>query len=185
LDAGQSQSFTFDSAYPDPGDFDVVAIVDVSEVVDESNEANNSRTLRVTVRPAPPRQARVTVNFTQINVHNDTDRFFEGELWLDFNISGQTGRWPTSGTQDVKSGDTYTINKRFEVTLTESEKLVMSVKGAEEDNPLLGDPHDDMGTVRREFAGADEWGKGSHFDRSTCPEGCYTIYYTIDVTWLQ
>ncbi|CAG0932451.1 hypothetical protein TFLX_02592 [Thermoflexales bacterium] len=187
LNAGQSQALTFDFAYPNAGTVDSVASVDVFNTVAETNEGNNSRTLQLSVRTAPPRQARITVTFTQITVHDDADPAASGELWLDFNISGRTGRWPTSGTKDVDSGKTYTINKSFQFVLTESEKLTVFVNGTDEDNPGFPtfDDHDPMGTVSNEFVSANEWGKGSHSRRSTCPDGCYTIHYTIAVTFLQ
>lgn len=187
LNAGQSQALTFDFAYPNAGTVDSVASVDVFNTVAETNEGNNSRTLTLSVRPAPPRQARVTVTFTQISVHDDADPAAAGELWLDFNISGRTGRWPNSGTKDVDSGNTYAINKSFQFTLTEGEKLTVFVNGTDEDNPgfPLFDDNDPMGTVSNEFVSANEWGKGSHDPRSTCPDGCYTIHYTVDVAWLQ
>lgn len=187
LAAGQSQTLTFDFAYPNPGPVDAVAIVDVFNTVAETNEGNNSLTRSVAVQPAPPRRARVGVTFTQVTVHDDADPAADGELWLDFNISSQTGRFPNSGTKDVNSGSTYSIGKRFELTLSETEKLTIFVNGTDEDNPgfPLFDDNDPMGTVSKEYVSANEWGRGSHSDRSSCPDGCYTIHYTIDVTWLQ
>ena len=139
------------------------------------------------MKPTPPRRACVGVTFTQITVHDDADPAGSGELWLDFNISGQTGRWPSSGTKGVDSGKTYAINQRFERIITEGEKLTIFVNGTDEDNPGFPtfDDHDPMGTVSKEFVSANGWGSGSHSDRSTCPDGCYTIHYTIVVSWLQ
>lgn len=187
LNAGQSQTLTFDFAYPNPGTVDAVAIVDVFNTVAETNEGNNSLTRAVAVQPAPPRRARVGVTFTQVTVHDDADPAAEGELWLDFNVSGSTGRFPNSGTKSVNSGSTYSVNKRFEVILSETSRLTIFVNGTDEDNPgfPLFDDNDAMGTVSKEYVSANEWGKGSHSDRSSCPDGCYTIHYNIDVTWLQ
>lgn len=180
LNATQSQSFAFDFAYPNPGNFDAVAIADVSNSVPETNEANNSRTLRVTVQPPPPRQARVTVNFIKILVEKDTEAG-GGEMWLDFTIGGETGRWPLKGFNEVKRGNEYTIGKVFVLTLTEGEILKIYVNGTEADR-YVNDP---MGYVDRKFLSTDEWGKGPQEDQSSCPAGCYTIWYEISVTWLQ
>ncbi len=187
LGAGESQTFTFDYSYLTPGRVDAVATIDPNDSVKETNEGNNSLTRSFNVQPAPQRRARVGVTFTQITVHDDADPAAGGEIWLNFNISGQTGRWPDSGTKGVNSGSTLNINKRFEVTLSEGESLTIYVNGTDEDNPgfPLFDDHDPLGTVNRSYNTGQEWGKGSHSERSTCPDGCYTIHYTIDVTWLQ
>lgn len=187
LNASASQTFTFDFAYPNPGTFDSVATVDVNNTVAESNEGNNSATRTVTVQQRPPRSANVTVSFSQVTVHDDADPAASGELWLDFNISGQTGRWPSSGTRSVDSGNTYTVNKSFTVRLTEGQNLTIFVNGTDEDAPGFPtfDDHDPMGTVSKTFGSAAGWGQGSHSDRSTCPDGCYTIHYTISIVWLN
>jgi hypothetical protein len=184
LAAGATQTFTLNHSYINAGTVDTVAIVDPLGVVAESNEGNNSRTISsVVVRTAPPRQARVTVTFTQITIHSDADPFAEGELWLDFNIGGQTGRFPSSGTRSMTDGQTININRAFTLTLTEGSNLSVFVNGTDEDSPGFPtfDDHDAMGTVQRNFSSATDWGRGSHSIRSTCPDGCYTISFTISV----
>jgi hypothetical protein len=183
LNPGESRSVSMDASYPNAGSFDSVVTVDLFNAVAETNEANNSTTRRVTVQAPPQRRARVTVTFTQITVHDDADPNIKGagEIWLNFNISGQAGRFPTSGTKDMNGGSTYTINKSFQVTLTEVEKLVIYVNGTEDDDDSA---NDGMGEVRKEYVSANEWGKGAHSDRSSCPDGCYTIHYTVSVVWL-
>jgi len=185
LNAGASQTFTFNFAnYPGPNTYDSVAIVDPLSAISESNEGNNSLTRRITVQPEPPRQVRVTVTFTQITIHSDADPFASGELWLDFNVGGQTRRWPRSGTKGVEDGKTYTINETFNLTLTEGQRLTIYVNGTDEDSPGFPtfDDNDPMGEVRREYFSADDWGRGNYSIRSTCPDGCYTISYTISVS---
>lgn len=186
LGPGQSQAISFDATYANANTFDSVATADSLGEVAETNEANNSVTRRVTVQPAPPRRARVEVYFSQITVQDDADPAGSGELWLDFNVSGATGRWPGSGTADVESGNTYNIGRRFTVTLTEGQDLTIFVNGTDEDSPgfPLYDNHDPMGTVPRTYHSDSEWGKGSYSEQSTCEDGCYTIHYTISVTWL-
>jgi hypothetical protein len=188
LDPGASRSFSFDHAYINAGTVDSVATVDALGRVSESNEANNSSTRsNVVVRPAPPRQADVTVRFSQITIHDDADPFAAGELILDFNVGGQTGRFPTSGTRSMNDGDSITLNRSFTVRLTEGESLSIFVNGTDEDSPGFPafDDHDPMGTVTRSFPSASEWGRGSHTIRSTCPDGCYTISFTISVNFLN
>jgi uncharacterized membrane protein len=188
LAAGASQTFNFDHSYINSGTFDSVAAVDVFNAVAESNEGNNNQTRSVNVQPAPPRQARVTVNFTQITIHDDADPFAEGELILDFNINGQTRRFPSSGTRGMNDGGTITLNQSFTFTLQENrDTLNIFVNGTDEDSPGFPtfDDHDPMGTVSRSFNSGNQWGAGSHSDRSTCPDGCYTIHYTITTTFLN
>ena len=49
-----------------------------------------------------------------------------------------------------------------------------------EANKLFLKDHDGNGLP--EFH--DSWGHGTHSDKSTCPDGCYTIHYSIERTWL-
>jgi hypothetical protein len=191
LNAGESKTVQFNDFYPNAGTFDSVATVDAFNSVAESNESNNIVTRSVSVQNPAPRKARVTVTFSEITVHDDADPAGSNELWLNFNVSGQTARWPSSGTKDTNSGGTYAIGKTFTLTLSETEHLTIFVKGTDEDNPgfPLYDDHDDMGTVPAsggslEYTSANEWGKGAHDVKSSCPDGCYTIHFRIDVTWL-
>lgn len=183
LRAGQSTTLTFNHAYVAPGAVDTVATVDIFNNVAESNEGNNDRTRSVTVQPKPPRRARVTVNFTRITIHDDAESG-EGELILNFNVNGQTGRFPTSGTRGMNNGSEITINRAFEVTLEEGQDLVVFVNGTEEDGGLTGGD-DDMGFVRRTYVSSQNWNSGSHSERSNCPDGCYTIHYNISVAFLN
>ncbi len=184
LEGGQSKTYKFNYAYPAPGSFDTVAIVDSSNRISEQNEANNSKALPINVQVA---KARVSVTFTEITVNDDADPAGSGEIWLNFNISGVTGRWPDSGTRSVDSGGTVSINKRFEKVLTEGEKLTVFVNGTDEDNPGFPtfDDHDPLGKVSKIYSSSQRWGKGSHSIKSTCDDGCYTIHYVIGVNWLN
>lgn len=188
LNAGQSQTFNLDFSYVNTGTFDSVAIVDVFNNVAESNEGNNNQTRSLTVQEAPPRQARVTVTFTQVTIHSDADPFAEGELFMDFNVNGQTRRFPSSGTRGMNDGDTIPLNITFTLTLTEGrDTLSIFVNGTDEDSPGFPafDDHDPMGTVTRSFNSGTLWGSGTHSTRSTCPDGCYTLHYTISVSFLS
>jgi hypothetical protein len=188
LAPGQSQTFNFDHSYINTGTFDSVVAVDTLNSVAESNEGNNNQTRTITVQPAPPRQARVVVTFTQITIESDADPFAAGELWLDMNLNGQTGRFPSSGTRDMNDGDTLNINQSFTFTLQEGrDSLNIFVNGTDEDSPGFPafDNHDPMGTVSRVFSSGGQWGAGSHSDRSTCPDGCYVLHYTITTTFLN
>ena len=184
LKAGESKPFSFNSSYSNLGIFETVAIVDLNNNVAESNEANNSLAQQITVKPAKSRQAKVKVKFTNVRINDDADTGSPGEIKLDFNVNGKTWRW---SNKNANTGRTYKLKKTFTVTLKEKEKLTIFIDGIDEDAPdfFAVNDHDQMGVVKREFTSSNEWGKGNHSDRSSCPDGCYTIDYTISVTWLN
>lgn len=186
LDAGASRTFSFNHAYINTGRVDSVATADILNQVAESNEGNNSRTLNnINIQPAPPREADVTLRFTNIVIHDDADPLANGELVLDFNINGQTRRFPASGSRSMTDGQTITLNQTFTMRLREGQNLSVFVNGTERDSPGFPafDDHDAMGTVTRNFASSINWGEGSHSIRSNCPDGCYTINFSISVNF--
>lgn len=181
---GASQIFTFNHAYVNQGTFDTVATVDVLNRVAESNEGNNDSQVRVAVAEEPPRQARVTVRFTGVTVHDDADPWPKGagEIWFSFSVNSASGRYPNSGSVKIGSGSTKSFTRTFPVTIAEGDTLHVFVNGREGDDDS-GD--DSMGTVNATYRSSQNWGTGSHSDRSTCPDGCYTIHYTISMQWLS
>lgn len=184
LGPNQPQAVGFDYVYQSDSrtrPFDSVAAVDVDGQVRESNEANNSMTRQVTVAQ---KRASVTVAFTSVNIHDDTDPFGSGEMWLDFRVNGQTGRWPTSGTADVSSGGTYGVNRTFNVIVPESDPLDVYVNGVDDDSPGSNDA---MGSVSKPYHANDNFGAGDHSEGSyggDCDGACYTIHYTVQTRWL-
>jgi hypothetical protein len=181
---GASQTFSFNHAYVNRGTFDSVATVDPLNRVAESDESNNDQQVRVTVAEEPPRQARVTVQFTQVTVHDDADPWPKGagEVKLEMSVNGQTKKFPNSGTTKISSGASKSFTRTFQLTLNEGDTLNLFVNGREGDS----DSSDDrMGTVSRTYRTSQNWGAGSHSERSTCPDGCYTIHYTITVQFLN
>jgi hypothetical protein len=132
--------------------------------------------------------ARVAVNFTEITIDEIP---YEPPLLinLDFNVSERRKPRPLMiDTFEVRT--TYPINERFETILTEDESLTISVNGTAVDCsffsgvPICSAPAIRAGYFQKEFACADEWGKGNHSDRSDVIPYYYTIHYTIDVAWL-
>ena len=135
--------------------------------------------------PPQPRRAQVVVTFTQMTVHDDADSGFNGsgEMWLDLNVNGEYLRWPGGGTVDVDDGMTVDVNQSFTLALEESQNIVINVNGIEEDDSSTNDP---MGNVSIVHHGANEWGAADSLSsnaQSTCPDGCYTIAYSIQVNW--
>jgi hypothetical protein len=182
---GGTASVTFDFAYTNAATVDSVADADSTGAIAESNEGNNGRTLNgVVVKAAPPKLVQITVRFTSIKIDDDADPFGSGEMFLNFNVGGIAGRFPSTGTRDVNNGDTVTINKDISVTIPDTQSLSVFVTGTDEDNPPI-DNHDPLGDVSRTYFPGNNWSAGGHSERSTCPDGCYTISYTITVVRLN
>lgn len=179
LAAGASQTFSFNFAYPNAGTFTSVVEVDTLNSVAESNEGNNSRTRSITIATPPPRTATVTVTFHSALIEDDADPAASGEVRLTFNVNGQIQRVPTSGERDVNSGSTITFTRTFTLTLTEGQNLVINVSGIETDWP---DSDDSMGNFTAVFTSGQNWGAGARSNRSSCPDGCFTMFYDIEVS---
>ncbi|MBX3062065.1 MAG: hypothetical protein KF726_03760 [Anaerolineae bacterium] len=181
LAVGASQTLNFTHSYVTSGTVSSIATVDEFNTVNESNEGNNERTISgIVVKPEPPKTYTITVRFTSIKVISDADPFGSNEMWLDFNVGGRIGRHPNSGTFDANDGDTFSLNEVFTFTVQETDRVTITVIGTDEDNPPI-DNHDDMGTVSLSFTKGDNFGSGSYSRRSTCPDGCYQINFTISV----
>lgn len=135
-----------------------------------------------TPSPTPVPMFRVTVTFNSILVLDDADPGINGvgEVWLNFTVNGETRRWPASGTRGVGSGDTAALTGVAPVVLTlgEADRLVLSVVGWDYDPTSEDDP---LGAVDRTYAGADGWGRGSHDEISTKPDGQFRLRYTVEV----
>jgi eukaryotic-like serine/threonine-protein kinase len=132
-----------------------------------------------------PRQARVTVTFTRIDIHDDADSGFngDGEMWLDLRVNNSSGRWPGSGNKGIEDDKSYTIDQSISVNLYENQELAIYAKGTEDDD---SSGNDNMGSVDKRYPNSQSWStKGSESARSTCNDGCYTIHYTIKVNWLN
>ena len=123
----------------------------------------------------------VTINFTSVHIYDDEDPTASGELSFDFNVNGNTRRWPSSGTVSASSGDDKTISG-FSLTLAllRTQTLSISVKGTDHDTPPF-DPDDSLGTAATTYTSATTWGEGSRCIESASPHD-FRICYTINVT---
>jgi hypothetical protein len=136
-----------------------------------------------TPSPTPaPLQAQVTVTFNKVHVRSDADPTSAGEMLLELNVNGQTVRWPDTGTRTVNSGGDYAINKIVTVTVKEGDTLRVYVNGTEDDEPL---DDDSMGTIDKIYTVARDWTGGDMTATSTCPDGCYMVYYKVGVVWIS
>ena len=184
LAPGAAQTFTFNHSYINAGSVDSVATVDVNNAVAESNEGNNNRNINgISVQPAPLRRFTVRVNFGLLVIHSDADPlpFDSGDMIFTFNVGGATARFPNSDSFAMSDGDSTNVNRSLTVTLDESQTLSIFISGIDSDGGLAGDD-DQMGTITRSFRSAENFGAGSYNIRSNCPDGCYTIGFTVSVT---
>jgi hypothetical protein len=186
LAAGESHVFRTAKTYDQVGTANWVAIVDSTNLVIETNETNNTVNGSLTVQP---RRANVVVRFTKIDIHNDAEPGGSGDLVLKLTVSGgsrsQSGNWPNSGTKQVDGGKSYTIdNESMTIPLEEDQNLSITVIGTDKDSGVFRAGDDKMGTVRAVHLANREWDKGRpQSKRSDCPDGCFTIHYTISVNW--
>lgn len=139
--------------------------------------------------PVAPK-AKVTrqfaVSFSKVTILHDESQDFDDALWLEFDVAGETDRWPARGTKTVAHGKTYRLNKRYVVEVAEDAALSVFVNGVDEDNGVrsMGQPGFDndqqAGIVSRRYTAADNWGVGAHEERSGGGPGGYIISYQIE-----
>ncbi|MEZ4683805.1 MAG: hypothetical protein R2932_57310 [Caldilineaceae bacterium] len=173
-----------DTPLPPPATFTPEPTVDVAATAKQIAAdllATAAASTATAIAEVEARGIDVVVTFNRIVTHDDGDSGFngDGEIWLDFNVNGLPRRWPPSGVRDIEDGGSYDINEQIALHLNRSESLAIFVQGTEEDNSP--DDDDPMGVVQVQFDGSSNWGSGQHEARSSCPDGCYTIYFTVEV----
>jgi hypothetical protein len=146
-----------------------------------AGESSSSNTVSATTNACT-----ITVNFTSVLVHNDSDsdastclvNCGKGEVWLEFTVNGQNKRWPPTGHIEIGSGETKAISGIvYSFDLLRSQSLSITVKGREEDS---WSPDDNLGTVTASYTGSTTWGEGNHCTESASPN-YFRICYTISV----
>ena len=145
-------------------------------------------------RKARKASAALWVTLNRITFNNDEDGEATDAVALEFNIGGQTWRWPSSGLKTVEDGKRYRLNKTFEVTLAAGETLEISARPAlseahwsalnegllESENARLED--EVAGVIHDRFTARDKWGVGEHSTRSSGAGGAYTVGYSISTS---
>lgn len=149
-----------------------------------AGESSNSNTSEVTTQAC-----NVTVTFTQVHVIDDSNPKgsscggvipCNAALFLDFTVNAQVKRFPATGTVKATTGDSLPLSGIvYSFTLVRSQNMILSVNGTDLHS---FQPNHPLGTITKTYLGSDNWGAGSHTDKSTCPGGCYDITYTIEVT---
>ena len=145
-------------------------------------------------KPAISKGYRVLrVTFDNIKVNSDHDPLASGEwrMW-----GAANGNWfQIAGLGDVDDGDTVQINKIVNVMVPDDGQLAVTATGWESDpmddnfrmaSPGLGstidfgnlDENDDIGSFYFKYGPAQNFGIGSHDDKSTA--GDYQIRYRIE-----
>ncbi|MCB0158896.1 MAG: protein kinase [Caldilineaceae bacterium] len=133
-----------------------------------------------TPRPSSAGASAVTVTFTEINVRHDSDSDGAGEIWLDFSVNGQQGRWPRSGTKSVSDKQRYAINESITVYVGAGDSIYVTAHGTEEDTH---NANDDFGTVSFTLPSS-AWNSGRSGEiraapSAACEPGCYILSYVV------
>jgi len=174
----------------------VVGVVVVLGVVTSVLAATGAVDVRALLAASSKRYVCVQATVDKIEVHDDTDPVGSGELWFWFSIVGDSGRvqfgggsvrFPDEGTLDWSSGGTYDVDKSIEACQSlpfgpdnPSRDLTLVIEGWDDDMPSVGNDH--LGKAEVTYDDVWSWTNhtGSYSTRSTCPDGCFTVYYTIE-----
>jgi hypothetical protein len=173
LSAGQSLSFELDRE-PVQGKERVHVVADSLHVVEESQKNNNEVTVELVA------SHRVTVNFTQVTVHNDGTPEGRGQLAFRFRVNGQEARYPFSGYVSAGDGDTLPLSAQIAIPELRAEQsldiLVQGLLNTADSGEIS------LGQVQVTYQYADaRWQAGAHDELSSGGNGSFTIYYTVSV----
>ncbi len=166
---------------------DYAARIPPPDIADLSGLPIATRALPVNpVAPKAKRTREIAVTFNKVSVLHDESADFDDALWMEFDVAGETSRWPARGTKTVAHGKSYRLNKRIVVEIADDANLSVFVNGVDEDNGVrsMGQPGFDndqqSGIVNRRYTPAEKWGEGTHEERSNGGPGGYIISYTIE-----
>lgn len=194
LAAGATTKLSFSHKYLQAGTYHTIARVDYYNNVTESNEENNTsitRTVQISEPQPPPIPVYdVTVEIYKVYVKNCQDSGLtgnSGELWFDFDINGNRGRFPSSGKVDVKNGQTIELGPltiwgmhipsriiKANLVLTANDALRIWSKGTDIDDTS---GNDSLGLIEKKYTAANDFGAGDREAESD--SGDYKIYYKI------
>jgi hypothetical protein len=123
---------------------------------------------------------RLELVIDSIRIHNDADPTGTGEWRIAVLFTGSPGDGRAQQmfrNGNARGGTTWMLNQVVGPLAVFSDGSVrVDVTGVDADGGLFNDD-DYLGSVRRTFAESDEWGVGSHTDRSST--GNYSVTYTI------
>ena len=118
------------------------------------------------------RLVSVMLTLNRVTFNNDEDEDAETDVALEFNVSGTAWRWPTNDLNTVIDGQSYPLNKSFDIKVAAGGTLTLSAQlavGEAASNSVINDRH----SIQQ------KWGIGEHVSRSTGAGVVYTIAYTI------
>ena len=136
--------------------------------------------------PAPTREQEVSrivalqVTLNRVTFNNESDEDAETDVALNFDIGGTSWRWPASHLTTVVDGQSYPLNKRFDVRVSPGglltirarltpESVEVAPEAGETGNSTINDRHTDQ----------QAWGIGEHVSRSAGEGIVYTVAYTV------
>lgn len=173
LSAGQSLSFEVEQE-PVTGRETVRVVVDSLHAIQESQENNNEKSVELGANH------QVTVNFTQVTVHNDGTPAGNGKIAFKFRVNGQEKRYPTTGYLSIGDGETLPLNEQITIReLPVEQSLDILAQG------LLNTTESaevSLGQVRAVYQYANaNWQAGQHNELSNEGNGSFTVYYIVSV----
>lgn len=138
------------------------------------------------------RSTKLAITLDRITFSNEDDTDATDDVALEFEIGGQSFRWPNTGQKSVEDGKSYKLNKSFEVLVAAGGTLTIAARPTMSDatqrgldsgllnhNALTSGEGNPAGLINDRYITSDRWGKGTHTTRSTGAGGAYTLVYTI------
>ncbi len=134
--------------------------------------------------------ADISVRFERLIFHNPDQTGREVAVALEFDVEGESWRWPRTGTRQVTDGMCVRLGRVVELAVPKDGALNISVRLSRElaaaDLPGYDafeffnlDNDARAGEVRRQFTAAERWGKGAHSVRSSGEMGGFTVEFMI------
>ncbi len=145
-----------------------------------------------TPRRGRRRNTALTITLERITFANEEDNNATDDVALEFNVAGESFRWPNSGVKTVEDGKSYKLNKQFKATVMPGGSLTVEVRPALTDafqhgidsgllhsNALETSDSLPAGVIHDIYIESERWGKGSHISRSSGSGGVYSLVYSI------
>lgn len=109
--------------------------------------------------PGTAERYAVTVRLTSIRIIDDCDSAVTGlgEFWLEAKVNDERLRWPTQGTNQVDSGQSYLIDRAVTVEVRPGDRLEVTAAGFEQDETQT----ESMGSIRAIYDERTFWGQGT------------------------
>lgn len=203
LNPGESRTVTLQGSFLVAGPATSLATVDAFNSIIETNENNNTSTLKVQVQP---RVTRITLNFNKVKAITAFEDGINGEgEWQvlyavldpnatcvatlspgvidDIHINQKGLQCQRKDKDDLDDGDTFNPNVSFTVNLVEAMPLMLAVTGVQDGS--IVEPPDFVGVALQLWTLLDYRGVGQDTidgQQGTCGnKHCFDLSYTIHI----